>query len=86
MDNTTAVVLASVTVAGGSHLAVLFKDKGRGPHMVAPIVGTLFLGAALLLIAEFWPTGARGLAVVILLTAVVLNGGKAFQLISSLVD
>lgn len=83
-DNTTAVVLASVGVAGGLHMAVELKERGRGPHHFPTIFGTFILAAALLLIGEFLPAVARGLALVILLTAVVMNGGKFFSLIASL--
>lgn len=86
MDNTTAVVLASTLTAGGLHLVVQVKDRGRSPEHFRIVFGTALLAGALLLIAEFWAAGARGLAMVILLTAFVMNGGKFFQLISSLVD
>ena len=86
MESTTAVVVTSAAVAGGLNLAVQLKDKGTGTHLARPVIGTVILTAVLLLVAQWWPAGARGLALVILLTAVVMNGGKVFDLISSLVD
>lgn len=67
-------------------MAVLLKERGTGSHMLPPLLGTALLAGALLLIAEFWPAGAKGMSIVILLTALVMNGGKVFQLIGSLVD
>jgi hypothetical protein len=85
-DNTTAVVIASVGVAAGIRLSVDLKEQGRGPQHFPTMFGAFLLCAALLLIGEFLPAIARGLALVILLTAAVMSGGKFFALISSLVD
>jgi hypothetical protein len=86
MKNTNAVILASVITAAGLHLAVQFAEVGRSPEHMRIMLGALLLLASLLLIGEFWPEGAQGLAIVILVTAFVMNGQKFFNLVNSLVD
>lgn len=86
MNNTNAVILAAVLTAAGLHLVVKIQEKGSDKENIRIIIGASLLLLALFLIAEFWPAGARGLAVVILLTAFVMNGQKFFKLISSLVE
>jgi high-affinity Fe2+/Pb2+ permease len=86
MNNTNAVILAAVLTAGGLHLLVQVQDKGWDRSQFRIVIGAAVLLLALFLISEFWPDGARGLAVVILLTAFVMNGQKFFQLIGGLVE
>lgn len=86
MKNTNAVILASVVTAAGLHLAVAYRDKGPSAEHWRIILAAFLLAAFLLLLAEVWPDGAQGLALVIALTAFVMNGGKFAQLIVSLVD
>lgn len=72
--------------AGGIHLASRFAQGERDQENIRIVVGTFLLVAILLLIAEFWADGARGLAIVILVTSIVMNGGEFFKFIGSLVE
>lgn len=86
MKNTTAIILAAVIGAAGLYLVVQIKDKGVTDDVYRVILGAFLLTAFLMLLAEILPDVARGLSLVILLTAVVMNGGQFFKLITSLVD
>lgn len=86
MKNTTAVIVAAIVTAAGLHLVVQFKEKGPSAEHWRIVLAAFLLLAFLLLMAEVWPDGARGLALLIGLTAFVMNGGKFAQLIVSLVD
>jgi len=84
--NAETIILVSVVGAAGLQLAAQQREAPSVPAALRVVVGGFLLAAVLLLLVNFWPEGARGLAVVILVTSVVLNGQKAFQLFASLVD
>lgn len=84
--NPNAVILASVVATAGLHLTVQLQTRGPGPENYRIVLGAFLLAAFLLLLAEVWPEGARGLALVILLTGIVMNGGQFFKLVTSVVD
>lgn len=85
MSNTNSVILAAVATAAGLHLIVVFEQgngtDAHGRKSTRVVIGALFLLLFLYLISEFWPDGARGLALVILLTSLVMNGEKFFYLV-----
>lgn len=84
MDSERIVIVAGVA-AGGLKLASDYRKNGRTPENVRVMVGTCLLVAVLLLIANFWPDGARVLAVAILVTSIAMNGGDFFALLAGLV-
>lgn len=86
MKNTTAVIVASIVTAAGLHLAVQFRETGPSPENWRIVLAAFLLLAFLLLLAEVWSDGARGLALLIGLTAFAINGGKFAEMIMSLVD
>lgn len=80
------IIIVSGLAAGGLKFAADWPKVGGTPDAVRVVAGTFVLIALLLLIANFWPDGARALAVAVLVTSVAMNGGDFFKLISSLVD
>lgn len=85
--NDNAVILVSVTAAAGTQLAAqVRRDGASGTGTLRTLAGAFLLAAVLLLVAEFWASGARGLAVVVMVTSLVINGRDAFSLLASLVD
>lgn len=80
-------VIVAGLAAGGLHLSWrVVEDEADEVGNMRIVVGTFILVALLLLIGEFWPEGARGLAIVILVTSIVMNGGPFFKMIGSLVE
>ena len=86
MSNTNAVILVSILTAGGLHWIAQFRLYGSVPQHYRIVIGMLLLILFLYLMAEVWPDGARGLALVILLTALVMNGSEFFGMVSAMVS
>lgn len=84
--NTNGLVMAAIVSAAGLHLLVDIKTHGRRADQYRIGMAALLLLAFLLLLAEVWPAGARGIAIVVLLTAFAMNGQQFAALITSLVD
>lgn len=74
MSGQETTVMVATLAAGGINIAAQLVERGRGEHMARPIIGTFLAVGALLLLANFWPDAAAGLAVVLLVTSAVLNG------------
>lgn len=74
MSQADTTVVVSTLAAGGINIAAQLVERGRGEHLARPIIGTFLAVGALLLLANFWPDAAAGLALVLLVTSVVLNG------------
>lgn len=69
----TTVIVAGLA-AGGINLASQLVTRGRGEHLTRPLIGTFLAVSALLLMANWWPDLAAGLALILLVTSVVMNG------------
>jgi predicted anti-sigma-YlaC factor YlaD len=74
MSAQETTVIVGTLAAGGINLASQLATRGRGEHLMRPVIGTFLAVGALLLLANFWPDAAAGLALVLLVTSFVLSG------------
>lgn len=73
--------------AGGVHLGARFgRNAADVDGNMRVIVATFILIALLLLIGQFWPEGGRGLAVLVMVSSMAINGRDLATLLGSLVE
>ena len=65
-----------VALAAGT---TVVRDAVHGKPSIKPVVGGFMLGAGLLMVNMFNPAVATGLATLIFVTALILNGAEIFQ-------
>lgn len=79
MDTTQAKRYVILGAAGATAVASLNSiSKGEWPSARIPL-GGFVAGAMLAAMAEVWPNGAAGFALVLLTTAVFVVGGDAWS-------
>lgn len=75
MADATGVIMTSVVITTGSTLVAEQQTDGL---TFKPIVGGWLLGLFLFVIATFDPDIAKAFAILIMVTAVLVNGSKVF--------
>lgn len=75
MSDPNSVIMTSVVVATG---VTLIADQQQSKLTMRPIIGGWILGLILFLIATFDEDIAKMFAVLVLVTAVLMNGTKVF--------
>lgn len=85
MDKAEAKRLVIVGTAGTAALTMVgsFRDGKLPPSSVG--AGAAVAGIGLAVVAEFWPAGAGGLALVMLTTSALVFGGPAWAGITTAV-
>jgi hypothetical protein len=84
--NPERTIIVCGLAAGGIRLVGRFVAVGRSPEHMRTVIGTFLLIALLLLIAEFAPDMAKGIAIVVLTTSVVMNGEPFLKIVGKLAD
>lgn len=74
MSSQETTVVVSTLAAGGITLAGQLAERGRGEHLMRPLIGTFLATGALLLLANWAPDIAAGLGLILLVTSLVMNG------------
>jgi hypothetical protein len=80
MSDANAVIMTSVVVATG---VTLIADQQENKLSMRPIIGGWVLGLILFLIATFDDDIAKAFAVLVLVTAVLMNGTKVFAAVGN---
>jgi drug/metabolite transporter (DMT)-like permease len=70
------VVVGAVTVATGF---TIVKDISQSKPRMQPVLGGMILGAFLLFIAMFSPEMAKAIAILVLISSALMNGGVVFK-------
>lgn len=76
-DSTGTIIVCGVVTMG----AVMVNDVSKGKLTIKPVIAGFLLTGALLVISTFVGDLARGLAIVTMVTALLLNGTPLFQLL-----
>lgn len=86
--NAQRVTMVAALSAGLMHLArlAMSTEDTEASDYWRVILATFVLVAILMLVAEFYPNGARGLAVLLLVTSVLINGVPVIQGINKLIE
>lgn len=79
MADTSAVIMTSVAITTGTTLVAEQQDSNLS---FKPIVGGWILGLILFVVATFAEDLARMFAILIMVTALLVNGSRVFGLIS----
>lgn len=80
MADQSAVIPVSLVVTG---ISTYVHELGQGKLTVRPLLGVMFLGMFLYGLGSFEPGLANGFALLIMTTALLVNGGALFSAISN---
>lgn len=79
MADTNAVIMTAIVVTAGS---TLVADQQDSKLTFKPIVGGWILGLILFIVATFAEDLARMFAILIMVTALLVNGSKLFGVVN----
>ena len=85
--NATRVVMVAIIATVTLHIGrLVIEGKDDSEKIMRVTLAGCVLIAVLLLMAEPWPEGAKGLAATIAVTGVLINGVPVFKAIGKLVS